>query len=370
MVADRRQCSAADAFETRGLECSKTAATSHMENNAGKMNIRPVNAARTPIRRGGVSRATSSTDDSKGSCIVGARDRERVLSDKQPGRCPALQIRAKVPALRAGAFAIALIAACAPEIPFSASSITEPRVLAVRATPAESRPGTFARFEAFVGGPAGVIADAELSWSFCALPRPLGEEGSVAPACFTEPQAVVALGPTLTATVPADGCRLFGPDPPPGNFRARDPDSTGGYQQPILIFGLEPAVAFGHRIRCALARASVDVSRMFEASYRPNEHPRITSLILADRFLELAIEPGSFETYPVVAPGTDEIVSRAEVLTVSWFATAGVIGESRTRLDSSTARVAWESAPGAVTFWAVLRDDRGGVDVAIATNGL
>ena len=131
--------------------------------------------------------------------------------------------------------AAALTAGCRPEFGARASLVTEPRILAVKAAPAEARPGETVKYDVLVA-----LADDNASpkWATCASPRPATENNVVGASCleddvhpFGEP------GLQTTGAVPADACTLFGPDTPaprPGQppFRPRDPDVTGGYYLP------------------------------------------------------------------------------------------------------------------------------------------
>lgn len=261
------------------------------------------------------------------------------------------------------------MAACAPELPPVPHVLTRPQVLAIVATPAEQRPGQEATYAAIVGGPdttAAALVGAQLAWATCAAPRPLGEEGPIDPACLdrgTEAQVpLAATGTVVRARVPVDACRTFGPDPPPGDFRAQDPDATGGYYLPLVVQGLDLDVVFGHRLRCGVARAPADLARAFEAEYRDNRAPEVTALRHDGATLRLELPPAAAETYPVVAPSGDALERRTEQLTVTWWASAGALGSPRAVVVDGAAETPWQ-ADSAATAWAVVRDERGGVTV-------
>ncbi len=120
----------------------------------------------------------------------------------------------------------------------------------------------------------------------------------------------------MTATLPDDGCRLFGPiaPPPKGNeppSRPVDPDPTGGFYQPVIA-SLEGVYSLGSvRLDCGIQRAAREQLLSYNAQYRKNENPRVAALELADD--GTAVEPGSTPTLSV-APGA------AVSLTASWDA--------------------------------------------------
>jgi hypothetical protein len=78
----------------------------------------------------------------------------------------------------------------------------------------------------------------------------------------------------------------------------------------------------------------------------------------------------SAETFPVLDPAAETLVTQREAMTVSWFATDGVIGEANsgraTGDDTLFTTTTWTapSHPGAAHLFFVLHDDRGGIDFA------
>lgn len=274
-------------------------------------------------------------------------------------------------------------ASCAPSLVDEPWRVEAPKVIAVVASPPEARPGETVRVRAVVASPDGPVDGAEIAWSLCTEPRPLTENGSVASKCLG-PLPVVATGPAADLALPREACALFGPDTPPGEFRPRDPDATGGYFQPFRL-GLGDAGAFGfERLRCNPAGVSNDVAREFVASYRPNANPVIGSLSAIADGREVAFErlpagggvaltlrwtPESEEPFLVVDLQALSLASARETLQVSWFVTAGRLETARTAGDEgSSSSVRWDVAAeaGRGWIWAVLRDSRGGVAVAVA----
>jgi hypothetical protein len=276
--------------------------------------------------------------------------------------------------------------ACIPDLGEGAAPVTTPRILAVRADPAEARPGTTVTFTALVAT-SGAEAPPPVSWSFCSTPRPLTTDGVVASACVAPPDAGLATGTPLSLATPSDGCSVFGPDAP-ARLRPVDPDATGGYYQPIVAFlpGVAPAVMLA-RITCDLPNASAAIAAQFTQSYIPNANPTIASLnadvagVTADLaaihpsarvHLQVAWPPASAETYAYYDASTDSVVWQREAMSVAWYASAGAIDrESTARAAGDPATTSdndWTApgAPGAFRLWVVLRDSRGGVAFWIA----
>lgn len=274
----------------------------------------------------------------------------------------------------------ASVPACRPDLGPPPSLVTEARILAIRADPPEAKPGEVASYLALVVGPAGVIDAPGIAWGFCASPKPLTENDAVSKECL---RTVRPIEDPVQAATPLDVCRLFGPDPPPGGLRPRDPDATGGFFQPVraTYAGL---VAFRlQRVTCELPAAPIDVAIDFGRRRRPNQNPTLGPLTLAiggaparadaipaGARVELTTGwgEGDAERFVLYDQATRALVERQEVLSVSWFVTGGTLAEDVTGPSSSgTSTVtAWEAprAAGRVLLWTVLRDDRGGVDFA------
>jgi hypothetical protein len=77
---------------------------------------------------------------------------------------------------------------------------------------------------------------------------------------------------------------------------------------------------------------------------------------------------GGAETFVVYDPESEKVETRRESLVVSWFATAGTFATERTGDtgplgDDRASSNGWTApSEGLVRLWAVLRDDRGGVE--------
>jgi hypothetical protein len=208
------------------------------------------------------------------------------------------------------------VAACKPDLGPPASLITGTRLLAVRATPPEVRPGTpdsGVVYQLLAVTPAGDVPAPQIEWSFCVAPTPPAENNLVSSECLgpnAQLEAIASLGPDGgpdgTASVPDDACSVFGPFPPArtdaGAGRPPDPDGTGGYYQPVRVDlelgklgklgdggtgpgklgdgGTGPGepgdgilTTFGEeRIQCGLPNVTVDVANGFKA-YTLNQNP-------------------------------------------------------------------------------------------------
>lgn len=177
--------------------------------------------------------------------------------------------------------------ACVPEFDTDLSELTEPKVLAIAATPAEAGPQQPVELEALVAVPEGQRTPA-LNWTMCLARKPLTELGPVNPVCFDADNAagdVVELGrgSHVRATLDKDVCKLFGPlRPSPmgseGAGRPADPDVTGGFYQPFVAHLGESATLGDVRIDCDLANVDRDEAIDYRKRYRPNENPLITEL--------------------------------------------------------------------------------------------
>ena len=296
-------------------------------------------------------------------------------------------IRARPPLLLCFVPIAALAAGCAPDFGDPASLLTGPRLLAVRADPPEARPGAEVSYEALVISADGARAEEQVSWAFCASPKPLTETNSVSAACLDDAgvRPIAGEGRSVTTTVPVDACALFGPDTPPGEFRPRDPDVTGGFYQPVRVESLGLVAFDRHRVQCNLPSAPVDAAIELQTRYHANLSPTLTPLaariggapVALDHLpagahvsFEVGWGKGDAETYAMFDPGAQTIVNRREALRVSWFATAGQLATEVTGRAESEASVSTENewdaptAPSKVRLWLVLRDSRGGVDFA------
>jgi hypothetical protein len=282
-----------------------------------------------------------------------------------------------------GSVAVFAIAACRPDIDEPASAVSAARVLAVKAEPPEAAPGAAVSAHALVASGQGTLTDAPLDWALCTTPKSPAEDRTVNPACLRDLPSV-GDGVDAAFAVPDDACALFGPEAPPGEFRPRDPDSTGGYFQPVRVrLGDADSVAL-ERLLCNPRNAEASVAAEFLHDYRPNRNPslhpveaaagaRPTDLERVPGGTRLRFtaswEPDDDEEYLRFEPSSQAIAWDHEVLRVSWYATAGAFATDRTGEDASRAAASandWTAPPsaGPVHFWVVVRDSRGGQDFA------
>jgi hypothetical protein len=264
--------------------------------------------------------------------------------------------------------------------------VTSPRILAVRAEPAEAHPGATITFDALVAAPPGLPAGAP-AWSFCVAPKPLTEDNVVSDACFDASQLRAAgEGATVAAATPSNGCSLFGPNTPAGGLRPRDPDATGGYYQPLRVdLGTSDPTLAPVRISCDLASASAASAAAFAQAYVPNRNPQLLPLIALASGAAVALDAvpvgthldltaswpaRSAETYAYYDTALDTVGTKRESMTLAWYSSSGAFDREATgRAEDDMATFssnAW-TAPqsvGTSQLWIVLRDSRGGVDFA------
>jgi hypothetical protein len=266
------------------------------------------------------------------------------------------------------------------------SLVTSPRILAVRAEPAEAKPGTTVTFDALVATPPNASIGTP-AWSFCVAPKPLTEDNVVSDACLgVAALRAVGRGATIASSTPSNGCSLFGPDTAAGGLRPRDPDVTGGYYQPLRVdlATSDPTFALV-RISCDLANASAASATAFAQAYVPNRNPELLPLVASAAGSTVSLDAlpvgthieltaswaaSSAETYAHYDATSDTVGTERESMTLSWHSSSGSLDREATgrseddmATSSSNAWTAPQSA-GTSVLWIVLRDSRGGVDFA------
>ena len=296
---------------------------------------------------------------------------------------------------------------CKPDLGAPQSLITGPAILAIRGMPPEATEGGMISYDALTVDVSGTVTAPQIGWAQCLAPNPPANGNDVSNACLTIPDDTATPAPTFMAAIPTDACTLFGPQAPPPMkgqppMRPADPDTTGGFYQPVratwqtdagaslLAFALE-------RVTCRLANAPTDIAAQYAANYTANNNPTLADLLLdPGRRGDVALRRGSdvavvaaatvsagtpvtlqadfsaesAETFLVWNVVTLTLDMQRESLRLSWFATGGsfehdVTGRGQTDTETFTQNV-WTAptTPGPVYFWMVLRDDRGGVDFA------
>lgn len=320
---------------------------------------------------------------------------------------------------------VVVLTGCVPDFDVDETVIVDQQILAISATPAEAAAADGVVYRALVVSPDGTITDATLTWKYCADIKPQAELGPVSARCVEgDPEATVAIpaAEPVTAMMPFETCRYFGPDSPPTTTgeagRPADPDVTGGYRQPVRVALGDSVSFYEHRIACGLAGATQEQSADFRRRSRRNANPRIDDLFIvradgvevATREDEpVSLAPGEAielivrwpecpteavcgddvclpdenaddcredcrlqrtckgaETYITFDPLEREIVTRREAMRVAWVATraglevprTGVLGDDDA--TESRNRFVAPSVPGVVTVYVVLRDERGG----------
>jgi hypothetical protein len=227
--------------------------------------------------------------------------------------------------LRIGFIALPVLAlGCKPDLEGRPSLIDSARVLSIRSTAAEVNEGTNVTYDALIAQPVGDTSVPDIDWALCLAQKPIATSGPIAAECLKASSPKLAnLGGTLSATamIPKDACQLFGPITPPHRtgepeLRAADPDTTGGYYQPVrLRTAYSPEDAEYEvgvtRLMCGMGSGASQAQTLtYNKGYRPNENPG---------FEQLKFTRASGEVI-VVDSTTTQSVSSGEVLTfeVSW----------------------------------------------------
>jgi hypothetical protein len=324
---------------------------------------------------------------------------------------------------------VAVVAACKPNLNDTTSIVTTTTVLAVQSNPAEATPSTPVTYTALVADPSGDVHSAPVHWSYCNERNPLSNLGPVAVQCVEQGNAalqVIGAGLTASATIPTLACTNFGPNPPAATAgqpagRPVDPDTTGGYYQPVSVFlpgasGTQ-ILLYDMRLSCGFAGANEDSQGELQARYHLNDNPAVAALTANGSALAqdttgktntvasgqtVALEV-SWPTCPLVDAcgdgicGADEslkscpadcktphgcagaeryvnfdlgsqgVIDARESIQVSWYATGGTFANDSTGRDTGDTAVtsdnSWQapSQAGPVHMWAVLHDARGGI---------
>lgn len=271
-----------------------------------------------------------------------------------------------------------LVCGCENALDQRLDLVDAPRVLAVVSDPAEAKPGAMVTLSALVASPTGPVTAAP-AWALCTAPKAPTEDNAVATGCIGTDQLVpLGTAPTATATIPTDACQLFGPDVPPGGYRPRDPDPTGGYYQPVRADAGDAGLAFGFaRITCNLPSAPGDVAHEYQMSYVANANPVLHPLVVGDvtagSDVTITASWDDPETYLYYDPRNQTLVTRREAMRVSWFATGGSLPVDATAVGeddpATSVSTTWHApaAAGPAWLWVVLRDSRGGLATLTAS---
>lgn len=286
---------------------------------------------------------------------------------------------------RACALLVLVLAGCRPDFEDDPALVVAPRILAVKSEPAEAKPGASEELSALIALPTAADGGLAPEWSFCLAPKSVAEDNVVSTACLGA-LARVGEGSRVTAVLPSNGCSLFGPNPPPGGFRPRDPDATGGYFQPLRVDlpGADPLFHLA-RLSCQLGSASADIATAFAAAYVQNQNPKLLPLSAttlgasvdlgavprgAHIELDAAWTADDAESYAYFDRASQAILTRREAMSVAWYVSAGKLAlessgraETDPALDAANTWVA-PNQPATAHLWVILRDSRGGTDFA------
>jgi hypothetical protein len=214
--------------------------------------------------------------------------------------------------------ALALLGAgCTPGFDERPSQVAGLRLLAVRADPAEARPGQKVTYSALLVDGSGERGDAAIDWAYCSEPKPQADLNDVATACFVlqaDYLTPLGTGVQVAGALPTNACRQFGPDVPdakPGEppGRPADPDPSGGYYQPVRLIlpnNGEYVLAAGEaRLTCGLPGATSEIFQAFKQGYRPNQNPEIAGVtVVGTSEVPLAPDDGMTPSL-TVAPGKE-----------------------------------------------------------------
>lgn len=299
-------------------------------------------------------------------------------------------------------FPFLLLAACGNDLkPYSL--IRALSIIAVRAQPAEVAGGETVRLEAAVADPAGMGRPVRLDWTYCALPVPIDD--FVDKRCILEDSApfLVPLGqgPVIDVTVPQiprGPCAFAG-----GSAAALPPLCPQGLGTPDFTWG------FYINVRLTTQAGNQKFVTIYPLRYawppgipylsERNRNPALGDLyaaaagsdgrvlglgpirdgaeIPADSRIALhpVLIPGSAETYRIPNPealaakpmptALDQIFAPTrEKLRITWFATAGSFAADTTgeNINDTVLTLPKETPAGPLDVWAVVRDERQGVD--------
>ena len=210
-------------------------------------------------------------------------------------------------ALQAKAALALMLISGVPKLDSGLATVSAPRVLAVRAEPAEVAPGDRVSLRVLLAaGAAGPTATPRV-WR-CAARRALSESASVSQRCTGDRDAAslefVGEGEEVDTTVPSDACEVFGPNPPepePGEPAGRpvDPDPTGGYFVPFRVSLEGAGDSFAEvRVRCPLGGAPPTEVVAFNRADRGNENTAITAVEASVNGAPRSIEGGALRVRP------------------------------------------------------------------------
>jgi hypothetical protein len=279
--------------------------------------------------------------------------------------------------------AVLALSSCSDGVDRSIAEVTGPRILAVRAEPPESALGATVTYTALVATPAGPVTASDLTWSFCTAAPTRAENGPVSQACIASVGTQDAIGMTVTLKTPADVCRRFGPLGLPAEDATSVtqpllPDATGGYYQPLRLSWQDSIAWALERLTCDPTGVSLDLAQAYRTARKANQNPQLLSVVATVAGQPVVDTIAASSTVDLLASWSDEsaeayitvdaeqaiLLSHTENLWVAWFTNGGIIEHDITTSVGGTADNRWHAptTPGTFFVWAVLHDDRGGMD--------
>ena len=190
------------------------------------------------------------------------------------------------------AIVVPVLAGCKPDLIGRPSVVDSPQVIAIRSTPAEAQAQQQVTYDVMVAQPLDDTTAPAFDWALCLASKPLATTGPIAESCLAPSGPDLQhLGSSqvVTATLPSDDCQLFGPTPPaqkPGQPAVRpvDPDTTGGYYQPVRLLAQYASSDSQYdvgvtRISCGIESGATQAQTVeFAQNYRPNQNPGISQI--------------------------------------------------------------------------------------------
>lgn len=312
--------------------------------------------------------------------------------------------------------AAALCGACSNDLP-AASFIDKLRLLAVRAEPPEVAPGQSTTLDALAVEPLVTQLDGGMPqpltyvWLACPLPSGIasptpcgvGSDFGTPPMCKDQPSAALCIiGTDATASYTPDAGLLAGAASTQLLVTVAVANTNAGAVGCLLDIASNGGLP-AHPDHCVVALKRLAVSDPAQRTAAVNHNPTLADFT--------ATSPGGFKealddgngawlyargadkaAWDIIAHRSDDAAEQKgdgtyEQLTVSWFTTAGHLDGGRsiylppgctdpaacaTKLPETGAGTTWYAptaqqaasvvdASGVVDFWAVIRDDRGGV---------
>lgn len=284
---------------------------------------------------------------------------------------------------------VLMLGACQAPQDLPPYAIDAPRLLGVRITPAQAKPGEVVQREVLAVDALGQRILTPPTFARCELPKTLGERSLVSQACLMG-QGLVP----ISARDPIDrlSCQRFGPTPLPAKNeedprpRPVPPDKSGGYYSPeqIQIPGTPIKAFYRIRTQCDLLGATREVFDDYNARFQPNQGPSLqdAQLTPAPRAqeanwqiqvpigqpidLSLKVAASLAQTYIIYEIPRNQIVEARESLTLRWYAHGATLERSEETLEAidldreaAFSNKLTLGPTGQANLWLVLQDSRG-----------